>query len=794
MAIILTNQGAAKITAAQTQGTGVILSSIAFGDGNGAAITPNADMTSLVQEVYRSDIFSIKQHASDTSVFVLEGNIPALAGGFWIREIGLYDKDNTLIAVGEYPEFFKDTDSVGIDMKINFMAKVTSATANTFLLDPAVVLASRQYVDNKNADLEGKMAAEQSARESADTDINNKINAINTGVDELETTLTEAIDDEKAQREAADVVLDSKIDDDLQALETKLAADIQEAKDIATGASISVVFDTKAQLDAWLAGTYTRPDGLFPADLKPGENIYITDGSSPDYWWDGSTIKELTLKTDLSGYYTKEQTDAALVLKEALIKNATAKTTLVDADTLPLSDSAASNATKKITWANFKAVLKTYFSTLFVAKETGKGLSSNDYTTEDKTKLAGIEAGAQVNTVTSVAGKTGVITLAKADVGLGNVDNTRDSDKPISTATQAALDLKTNISPNDNKTYALFNGDMVDTQSDISVPKQESASTTVTPFDDSKITFVIPEENIPDELKVLCNKITNSGIADNIAADGYTITITADNVVVFTSNAYRVDSSTVTSYPPTGTYNSIALLFSNVNHLQDIRCEIAGLDTLGIAAGASVFVTITHQLPNAQLTFAQKDNYILSPIGYSETVLAVNSEYNFIRLPVQSKYVMKIHNTYPTPNSGLQVKELDLFGYLFELRSQTNGANVSFALNVYNNIPVGANDNYGFIVNSYYISGLLPAGQAYTHFSSSNQKITLIEKTGESSANTIYNTIKLVVTNDVVVNATTTHTYVTIFEIVILLVPSAGSIAGNDLIATIHPTRVITNE
>ena len=59
-----------------------------------------------------------------------------------------------------------------------------------------------------------------------------------------------------------------------------------------------------------------------------------------------------------------------------------------------------------------------------------------------KTKLDGIEAGAQVNAVTSVAGKTGAVTLAKTDVGLGSVDNTSDLGKPISTATQAALDAK----------------------------------------------------------------------------------------------------------------------------------------------------------------------------------------------------------------------------------------------------------------------------------------------------------------------------------------------------------------
>lgn len=67
-------------------------------------------------------------------------------------------------------------------------------------------------------------------------------------------------------------------------------------------------------------------------------------------------------------------------------------------------------------------------------------------TAADITKLAGIEAGAQVNTVNSVAGKTGVVTLVKGDVGLGNVDNTSDLSKPISTATQTALDGKANTS------------------------------------------------------------------------------------------------------------------------------------------------------------------------------------------------------------------------------------------------------------------------------------------------------------------------------------------------------------
>ena len=72
--------------------------------------------------------------------------------------------------------------------------------------------------------------------------------------------------------------------------------------------------------------------------------------------------------------------------------------------------------------------------------------ATNKYTTAaEKTKLAGIADGAEVNAVASVAGKTGAVTLDKSDVGLGNVDNTADADKPISTATQTALNGKADL-------------------------------------------------------------------------------------------------------------------------------------------------------------------------------------------------------------------------------------------------------------------------------------------------------------------------------------------------------------
>lgn len=86
-----------------------------------------------------------------------------------------------------------------------------------------------------------------------------------------------------------------------------------------------------------------------------------------------------------------------------------------------------------------------------VDKITGKGLSTNDYTSAEKTKLSSIETGAQKNTITGVKGsaettyRTGNVNITATNIGLGNVNNTSDAEKPISTATKTALDGKQEI-------------------------------------------------------------------------------------------------------------------------------------------------------------------------------------------------------------------------------------------------------------------------------------------------------------------------------------------------------------
>lgn len=148
---ILTNQGAAKLANATALGTQLKLTHMATGDGNGSLPTPDPAQTKLVNQKRIAPLNMLFVDPGDANQIIAEQVIPENEGGFWIREIGLYDADGTLIAVANCPETYKPLLLEGSARTQTLrMALVVSATSAVSLkIDPAVVLATRKYVDDR---------------------------------------------------------------------------------------------------------------------------------------------------------------------------------------------------------------------------------------------------------------------------------------------------------------------------------------------------------------------------------------------------------------------------------------------------------------------------------------------------------------------------------------------------------------------------------------------------------------------------------------------------------------------
>ncbi|RWT41930.1 phage tail protein [Enterobacter cloacae] len=148
---LLTDIGAAKLASAAALGVPLKITQMAVGDGGGVLPTPSAQQTALVAEKRRASLNMLYIDPQNSSQIIAEQVIPETEGGWWIREVGLFDETGALIAVGNCPESYKPqlAEGSGRTQTVR-MVLITSSTDNiTLKIDPAVVLATRQYVDDK---------------------------------------------------------------------------------------------------------------------------------------------------------------------------------------------------------------------------------------------------------------------------------------------------------------------------------------------------------------------------------------------------------------------------------------------------------------------------------------------------------------------------------------------------------------------------------------------------------------------------------------------------------------------
>ncbi|HAG18301.1 MAG TPA: DNA inversion product [Pseudomonas sp.] len=147
---MLTAVGEAKLANATALGVNLNITQLGVGDANGAEPMPSRTQTELINERRRAPLNQLSIDPNNSAIIIAEQVIPEDIGGWWIREIGLYDEAGDLVAVANCPPTYKPELAQGSGrtqvVRLNILV---SSTQNIQLkIDPSVVLATRKYVDD----------------------------------------------------------------------------------------------------------------------------------------------------------------------------------------------------------------------------------------------------------------------------------------------------------------------------------------------------------------------------------------------------------------------------------------------------------------------------------------------------------------------------------------------------------------------------------------------------------------------------------------------------------------------
>ena len=315
---LLTNIGAAKLAKATALGTKVEITQLAVGDGNGVLPTPNPAQTALVHELRRAPLNMLTVDPANASQIIAEQVIPEDVGGWWIREIGLFDKDGDMVAIANCAETYKPQlqEGSGRVQVIRVILIVSSTEAVTLKIDPAVVLATRQYVDSQ-------LRAHEQSRNHPDASTTEK------GFVQLSSSVTSDSESQAATSKAVKIAMDNGSarlakDRNLSDLpNTALARQNLELGDSSTRNVGTTAGTVASGDDARITGAMQKSQngGDIPDVAKFLQNLgfseYIKGLIGKDDEW--STWQYLGLVDALNG---KQQSDETLTALAGLVNGA----------------------------------------------------------------------------------------------------------------------------------------------------------------------------------------------------------------------------------------------------------------------------------------------------------------------------------------------------------------------------------------------------------------------------------------------------------------------------------------
>ncbi|ECI5652876.1 phage tail protein [Salmonella enterica subsp. enterica] len=146
---LLTDRGMAKIASALADKKQIHLQKMAVGDGGGQYYEPTASQAKLRHEVWRGEMNTLTVAPNNPNWLIAELVLPEEVGGWYVREVGVFDNEGELIAIGKFPESYKPLlpGGCGKQVCIRLIMEVSNTTAVTLTVDPSIVLATRDYVD-----------------------------------------------------------------------------------------------------------------------------------------------------------------------------------------------------------------------------------------------------------------------------------------------------------------------------------------------------------------------------------------------------------------------------------------------------------------------------------------------------------------------------------------------------------------------------------------------------------------------------------------------------------------------
>ncbi len=203
---VLTDYGTQMIAGAIARKQPLQITQMAVGDGNGQATTPNSRNTGLVREVHRADISAISVDPRNDKQIIFELTIPENVGGFWIREMGIFDNQNRLVAYANCPDSFKPelTSGSGKVQVVRMILLVSSSDAITLKVDDSVIFVTRGQLTPKAITATTKNAVDETGH-SHEID---KASTSQAGIVELDSSINSEAENKAATPKAVKTAYD----------------------------------------------------------------------------------------------------------------------------------------------------------------------------------------------------------------------------------------------------------------------------------------------------------------------------------------------------------------------------------------------------------------------------------------------------------------------------------------------------------------------------------------------------------------------------------------------------------